>query len=127
MANKPTLRERASQRVCPNCGGEPQRKSPKGPVPTYCDDKCKVQMNNRLTAEGRTLAGLLKAWRIDRGQGEIAQRAFSQICEITDGFNAVDLAAGRPRADLYAAKLMADGSRYLDRQRQPVHSKEASA
>jgi hypothetical protein len=58
----------------------------------------------------------MKAWRIDRGTGEIAQLSFAEICRILDQYNAQDRDAGRPRADLYAAKLLANGSMFMDRQ-----------
>ena len=121
---KPTARERVAERICPNCGKPVQRVHKKGPIPTFCTARpgqnsipCKVEMNNRLTVEGRTVIALLKAWRIDRGQGEIAQAAFQQVCEIVDLFNAQDLAAGRPRADYHAASIIAQQTRYFDRRR----------
>jgi hypothetical protein len=118
---KPTVRDRVSEWICPNCGGPVVRTSAKGPPPTFCDAKgkgvCKREMNNRLTVEGRAVIGFLKAWRIDRGSGEIAQGSFAQVCEILDLLNAQDREAGRPRADLYAATLLNTGTRYFDRQR----------
>lgn len=126
--NRPTVQERLVGRVCPNCGGTPTRKSTRGPRPTFCDSKgpgvCKREHNNRLLVEGRAVIGFLKAWRIDRGQGVIAQQSFGQVCEIVDLFNAQDREAGRPRADLYAATLLRDGTRYFDRQRPAKQSKE---
>lgn len=115
--NRPTVLERLRDRVCPNCGATPVRKSPKGPPPTFCSKDCKRSHNNRLLVEGRAVIGFLKAWRIDRGSGEIASKSLAQVCEIVDLFNAQDLAAGRPRADLYAATLLVEGTRYFDRQR----------
>ena len=121
---RPTIAERARDRICPNCGGPVARRSPKGPMPTFCSDDCKKAHGNRHIVEGRAVIALLKAWRIDRGSGEIAQGAFTQICQIVDQFNAQDNAyrgpngQTRPRADLYAAKLLADGSLFIDRQRQ---------
>lgn len=115
--SKPTVQERLKDRVCPNCGAIPVRKSPKGPRPTFCSKECKRAHNNRLLVEGRAVIGFLKAWRIDRGSGEIAQRSFAQVCEIVDLFNAQDNEKGRPRADLYAATMLVEGTRYFDRQR----------
>lgn len=120
---KPTIRERAAERVCPNCAGAVERRSAKGPMPTFCSMECKKAHGNRHIVEGRAMAALIKAWRIDRGQGDIAQTAFQQVCQIADQFNAADNAwrgpngERRPRADLYAAKLLADGSMFIDRQR----------
>jgi hypothetical protein len=117
---RPTIRQRAAERVCPNCGGPVERRSARGRMPTFCDakgkDVCKREHSNRHLVEGRAVIALLKAWRIDRGTGEIAQQAFAQVCQITDQFNAQDREASRPRADLYAAKLLADGSMFMDRQ-----------
>ena len=117
---KPTIRARAAERVCPNCGGPVARRSAKGPTPTFCDAKgegvCKKEHGNRQLTEGRAVVALLKAWRIDRGRGEIAQASFAQVCQIADQFNAQDAAKNRPRADLYAAKLLADGTMFFDRQ-----------
>lgn len=121
-ASKPTIAERAREKVCPNCGGPVVRLSQRGPTPTFCDAKgkgvCKREHGNRHIVEGRAVIALLKAWRIDRGTGEIAKDAFSQMCQIVDQFNAQDRDDGRPRADLYAAKLMADGRLFMDRQNQ---------
>jgi hypothetical protein len=120
-APKPTIRELAGKAICPNCGGPVVKRSARGPMPKFCDAKgkgvCKRAFETRAIVEGRALAPLLKAWRIDRGSGEIASGAFAQVCQITDQFNAADNAAGRPRADLYAAKLLADGTMFFDRQR----------
>jgi endogenous inhibitor of DNA gyrase (YacG/DUF329 family) len=113
---KPTARERARQAICPNCGGEVVRRSARGPMPTFCSTACRVDHNNRHIVEGRAVVALLKAWRIDRGTGEIAQLAFAESCRILDQFNSQDRDAQRPRADLYAAKLLADGSMFTDRQ-----------
>lgn len=120
MASRPAIRDRAREMICPNCGGPVVRRSPRGPMPTFCGHECKVAMQNRLTVEGRALAHFAKAWRIDRGGGEIAQASFAQMVEIIDRFNAQDLEAGRPRADLYASKLLAEGTRYIDRRRGPL-------
>lgn len=114
--SKPTIAERARERVCPECGGAAVRRSAKGPMPTFCGPECKRAHANRHIVEGRAVIAFLKAWRIDRASGEIAKGSFAQVCKIVDQFNAQDLAAGRPRADLYAAKLLRDGSEYFDRQ-----------
>lgn len=119
---KPTIAQRARERVCPNCGGEVVRSSVRGPMPTFCDAKgkgvCKKEHSNRAIVEGRAVIAFIKAWRIDRAQGEIAQKSFEQICRIADQYNAEDREAGRPRADLYAAKMLADGTQFFDRQHQ---------
>lgn len=117
-APKPTVRERGNQRVCPNCGGDVARRSARGPMPTFCTPECKKDHANRHIVEGRAVIAFLKAWRIDRAQGEIATRSFEQVCKIVDQFNAEDREAGRPRADLYAAKMLIDGTQFFDRQHQ---------
>lgn len=114
-AARPTIKERAAQPICPNCGGTPVRKSVKGPFPTYCSIACKTEHRNRFSSRGASLVGWAQAWRIDRGSGEIAKGAFEQLCQILDAFNSADATAGRPRADLYAAKLLAGGTLFIDR------------
>lgn len=113
---KPTISERAREAICPECGGQVVRRSARGPMPTFCKPECKRAHGNRHIVEGRAVIAFLKAWRIDRGSGPIAQGALTQLCQIVDQFNAQDRDAGRPRADLYAAKLMADGRLFMDRQ-----------
>lgn len=117
---KPTIRQRASEKVCPNCGGLVERRSTRGRAPTFCDAKgkgvCKKEMAYRTMVEGRAVIVLLKGWRIDRGVGEIARGAFAEAVRILDQFNAQDAEAKRPRADLYAAKMLADGTQFVDRQ-----------
>lgn len=127
----PSLRTRANEKVCPNCGGEVVRRSDRGPMPTFCSATCKQEHANRHIVEGRAVIALLKAWRIDRAQGPIAKAAFSELNKILDTFNAQDREAGRPRADLYAAKLLDDGRAFHDRshkqQRMEVEARQAHA
>lgn len=125
--NKPTIAERARDAICPECGGQVVRRSTRGPKPTFCGPECKRAHGNRHIVEGRAVIAFLKAWRIDRGSGEIAKASFQQLCQIVDQFNTQDRAAGRPRADLYAAKLMEDGRLYMDRQNQKNLLKRATA
>lgn len=129
---KMSIQERCREKVCPNCGADVVRKSKRGPPPIFCGKECKRAMNNRLTVEGRAAIAFLKAWRIDRGSGEIAQRSLAQVCEIADLFNAQDHEAGRPRADLYAAKLLSEnfvtrGVRYIDRRAPERPAQQAEA
>lgn len=107
MANKLSIAERARQRLCPNCGKpSPARRSNRGPAPLYCDAECKRAMNNRNITDGAALIPYLKAWRIDRGSGDIARASFQRICAIVDELNEQDRNAARPRADYYAAVLL---------------------
>jgi len=115
--SRPTVAENAKLRICPNCGGPAERKSARGSAPTFCSHQCKREKNNRDIARGAAIVSLAQAWRIDRGTGEIAKGAFAEVCNILDAFNAEDRDAGRPRADLYAAKLLSTGTRYMDRRR----------
>lgn len=128
--SKPTIAERAREAICPNCGGPVVRLHQRGPMPTFCSVKgkgvCKREHFNRHLAEGSAIIALFKAWRIDRGTGEIAKAAFAQGCQILDQFNADDRDAGRPRADLYGAKLMADGRLFMDRQNQKNAARAAA-
>lgn len=114
---KPSIAERARLKVCPECGGPVERRSKLGPVPTFCSPEHKKAFGNRQLVEGRAVIGLLKAWRIERGSGPIASASLAQVCTILDGFNADDREVGRPRADIYAAKVLVDGSIYADRRR----------
>lgn len=122
---RPTIAERAREKVCPECGGSVARRSARGPFPTFCGPDCKKAHSNRHIVEGRAVIALLKAWRIDRAQGEIAQQSFAQVNRILDQFNAQDRELGRPRADLYAAKLLVDGTQFFDRQHQVNAAKAA--
>jgi endogenous inhibitor of DNA gyrase (YacG/DUF329 family) len=113
---KPTIAARAAERICPNCGGPAVRRSPRGPMPPFCSDACKRDHGNRGMSEGRAAIAFLKSWRADRCNGEIAKASFAQLCRIVDQFNAQDFAAHRPRPDLYAAKMLATGTDFMDRQ-----------
>ena len=113
---KPTIRERAAQPICPECGGAVVRRNARGPFPTFCSADCKKIRANRRLLRGSAVIELLQSWRIDRGCGEIAKASFAQLCTIVDAFNAEDAAAGRPRADLAAAKILVTGTLFCDRQ-----------
>lgn len=116
---RPSIRERAAERLCPNCGApSPERRSSRGPAPLYCGPECKRAKNNRDLADGLGVINYLKAWRADRGSGEIAKESFARLCRIIDNLNEQDRAAGRPRADYVAAvainsqKMTVDDLRY---------------
>jgi hypothetical protein len=116
---RPSVRERAGEKLCPNCGKpSPERISSRGPAPIYCrkteDRDCKREMNNRNLADGLALVPYVKAWRVDRGSGEIAQTSFARLCKIADDLNAADIRDDRPRADYYAATLIASQAATVD-------------
>jgi endogenous inhibitor of DNA gyrase (YacG/DUF329 family) len=121
MSAKPTIRERASQAICPECGGAVVRRSARGPFPTFCSGECKRVRANRRLVRGSAVIEFVQAWRLARGSGEIAKASFAQICAIADQFNAEDNAAGRPRADLAASKLIISGTLFCDRQHVKNH------
>lgn len=112
---KPSISERAAARLCPNCGKpSPARKSARGPAPRYCDSDCKRAMNNRNLSDGMAIIAYIKAWRVDRGTGEIAKASFARICKIADDLNEADRKAQRPRADYYAAVLLDSNAAPVD-------------
>lgn len=116
-AQRPTMRETANIMLCPNCGCQVERKSARGPRPVYCSAECRKAKSARDLGRGSVLVTLAQAWRINRGSGEVAQEAFREFVSILDSFNAEDAEAGRPRADIAAAKLLDSGFRYIDRKR----------
>ena len=124
--SKPTIAERARERVCPECGAVPVRKSAKGPPPTFCSPDCKRARGNRRLVRGSAIIEMAQAWRVDRGSGPIAQQAFAQFCQMLDQFNAEDKDAGRPRADLMAAKILDTGTIFMDRQHQANAARSAA-
>lgn len=115
--NRPSIKERAAERTCCNCGkpiegGRANKMYCSGPGKR---SSCAIEAQNRAVARGAAIVRWAQAWRIDRGSGEIAKGSLDQLCNIVDSFNAEDLAAKRPRADLWASKLLASGSLYIDR------------
>lgn len=114
---RPTIAERAIEKVCPGCGGSIIKEKRRGRPSLFCSSECQKDFQYRTSIEGRAIIAFVKAWRIDRGTGEIAKGCFAEICTIADRFNAADREAGRPRADLYAAKMLATGFASIDRLR----------
>lgn len=106
---KPLIRERAADMICPECGQPVERRSKHGPKPVFCRPEHRKAFSNRMIVDGAGVLPYLLAWRIDRGSGEIAQASLQKVCQILDGLNEAAGKAGRPRADLYAAKLLAAG------------------
>jgi hypothetical protein len=113
---KPSIRETVNQRMCPNCGRpSPERISARGGTPLYCRDRpCRRELNNRNVVQGASLVPYLKAWRADRGSGEIAQASFMRICNIVDALLDDDRRANRPHARYHAATLIASNAQPVD-------------
>lgn len=93
----------------------------------FCSKPHKVAFQNRQAVEGRAVIALVKAWRAGRnvkGSGpeadkrrEVARKALSELCSVADAFMADDRTAGRVDPLDYASGLLANGFRYMDRQR----------
>ena len=111
------ISDRASDPICPNCGADVVRKSSKGPPPDFCSTKCRKEFWNRANSEGRALVSFVKAWRISWGKGPIGKAAMSEMSSIADQLNEADRLAGRPPADLHAAKMLDSGTLYMDRKK----------
>lgn len=119
-ASRPALKARS----CAECG---ETFIPNSYQQQFCSPAHKTAFQNRAAVEGRAILALAKAWRAGRnvkGSGEdaekrkaVASRALSEMCAILDSFMADDAAAGRPNPLEYAGRLLANGSRFIDRQR----------
>lgn len=118
-APRPTASELARQPICTECGGPlpPRPPKQKGPGREYCSPECKKVRNARRLTRGSAVIEWAQTWRRNRGSGTLAQMAFSQLCNILDQLNAEDNKAGRPPADLAAARMIQTGTMYFDRQR----------
>lgn len=126
---RPEAREVAHQAICTECGGPlpPRAPKAKGPGRTYCSDTCKKARNSRRLVRGSAIVEWAQTWRRNRAQGPVAQASFAQLCQILDQFNSEDSAAGRPPADLAAARMLMDGTRYFDRQRRSAARTERAS
>lgn len=126
---KPTASELARQPICTECGGPLPARQPgqKGPARSYCTDACKKARAARRLVRGSAVIEWAQSWRRNRAQGEIAQASFAQLCQILDQFNAEDFAAGRPSADLAAARMIVEQTRYFDRQRKSPERERRAA
>lgn len=114
-----TPAEVAHQKICTECGGPlpPRPEKARGPRRQYCTDACKKARSQRRLVRGSAIVEWAQAWRRNRAQGPVAQASLAQLCQILDQFNAEDLRAGRPPADLAAARMLMEGTMYCDRQR----------
>ncbi|MFL6864086.1 MAG: hypothetical protein ACJ8DZ_13915 [Allosphingosinicella sp.] len=127
---KPTPSEIARQPICTECGGPlpPRPEKAKGPPRLYCTVACKKARNARRLVRGSAVIEWAQAWRRNRAQGPLAQAAFAEMNTILDQFNAEDLQANRPPADLAAARmLMGPFERYFDRQRRSPERERKAA
>jgi hypothetical protein len=126
---KLTPAEMARQAICTECGKPlpPRPEKQKGPGRLYCDDVCKRARNARRLTRGSAIIEWAQTWRRNRGSGEIAQASLAQLCNILDHFNAEDVRAARPPADLAAARMLVDKTMYVDRQRRSPQRDERAA
>lgn len=118
MTNSP---ETSKTRQCPECGQsfDPKRGR------RFCTRPCQVRFNNRMAAEGKILAPLVRAMMDGRGGGHtatlpIAGLARSEVTRICRILREADRAAGRPPIRHYAEQLMTSGTLYMDRRRLPL-------
>jgi hypothetical protein len=114
-----TASEVARQHICTECGGPlpPRPEKQRGPRRQFCSEECKKVRKQRRLVRGSAVIEWAQAWRRNRAQGPIAQAALAQLCQILDQFNSEDFRAGRPPADLAAARMIMEGTMYCDRQR----------
>lgn len=106
--------------LCPQCGASFELKRNK----RFCRRKCQVDFNNRMSAEGKILAPLVKAMFATRGGGNtvtlpICGMARSELTRIAKMLNEADRKAGRPPVHLYVERLFDSGTFYMDRRRLP--------
>jgi endogenous inhibitor of DNA gyrase (YacG/DUF329 family) len=107
-----------AQIACPECGTGFRPRGNK----RFCKGKCQVDFNNRMAAEGKILAPLVKAMMATRGGGHraalpICGLARTELTRIAKVFNDADKAAGRPPVHLYVERLLDCGTLYMDRAR----------
>lgn len=107
--------------LCPQCG-EP---FPPTKRKRFCTPTCQQVFNNRMAAEGKILAPLVKAMMQSRGGGHtptlpVCGMARSELTRIARMLNDADKAAGRPPVRLYVERMLADGTLYMDRRRLPT-------
>jgi hypothetical protein len=122
--SSPTASSARPGRLCAECGVEfkPTRNHQ-----SFCSDAHKKTFHNRAAVEGRAIIALAKAWRASRNAKgnspealairEVGNKALSEMVSIVDGFMAEDKDAGRPSPIPYVRRLLANGGRYMDRQR----------
>jgi hypothetical protein len=104
-------------RTCPYCGGKVERKSDRGPAPSYCSPACRLSQNNSDLSDGGAIIKLAKAWREARGSGPVGAAAFRQMTAALDTMLEANRKSGRPSALYAAAALLQQGTTYQDRRR----------
>lgn len=71
----------------------------------YCAPACRLAFHNRMSKRGRVILPYALGWRLARGSGDTAKRAFAELCAYLDHCNAEDRAAGRPPMTDYLARV----------------------
>lgn len=99
---------------CPQCGTDFTPWGTRGGQRRFCTPKCRADFNARAKVEGALIISLAKAWRVNRGKGETAKAAFSEMVSILDMLNARDREMGRPNVTGHVGRLVGSG-RYIDR------------
>lgn len=107
--------------LCPQCG----QSFTVARGRRFCATACQVDFNNRMAAEGKILAPLVKAMFATRGGGHsgaqpICGIARSELTRIAKMLNDADKAADRPPVAQYVQALFDSGTFYMDRRRLPT-------
>lgn len=115
---------------CPQCGRSFEIRRNRRFCPRSTGRKCQADFNNRMAAEGKVLAPLVKAMFATRGGGHggtlpVCGMARSELTRIARMLNDADKEAGRPPVHLYVERLFDSGTLYMDRRRLPVASSAA--
>lgn len=69
-----------------------------------------------MHSRGQVLTAYVLAWRAGRGSGDMAKRAFAEVCAISDVFNAEARTAGRPPISQFVEASLYQGQ-HMDRRR----------
>lgn len=112
--------ETSLKALCPECGQSFDIRRGR----RFCRRKCQADFNNRMAAEGKILAPLVKAMFATRGGGHggtlpLCGMARSELTRIARMLNDADKAAGRPPVAAYVQRLFDSGTLYMDRRRLP--------
>lgn len=90
-------------RTCPECGQQFETQSKRGKPQVFCTEAHRQAHANRMTVRGKQLTKIALGWRLSRGSGELGKFLFNEMTSMLDEWNSEDKAAGRMRADDYAA------------------------